>query len=202
MPGHADTATPSVALDVDPSVAPAKPAAQHGLPDQAGLLAGAASQDGGGDEAADSSLEGIEMSDRNVVAAARQPAKRDLTLEIWKGTIMPIMAVEHVNFVWAHLFLPPNQMMGYGESWDRSLKPIVPAEMTLLGVTSWGFRSVCASPVITGFTFLMGIGIQLLMDSRQRQQVPPLEATQWQIDGCFSQLPYTCYQNRVASVGD
>ena len=29
-----------------------------------------------------------------------------------------------------------------------------------------------------------------------------LEATQEQIDGCFSQLPYTCHQNRVASVGD
>ena len=29
-----------------------------------------------------------------------------------------------------------------------------------------------------------------------------LEATQGQIDGFFSQLPYTCHQNRVASVGD
>jgi len=29
-----------------------------------------------------------------------------------------------------------------------------------------------------------------------------LEATQWQIDGFFSQLPCKCHQNRVASVGD
>ena len=29
-----------------------------------------------------------------------------------------------------------------------------------------------------------------------------LEATQGQIDGCISQLPYNCHQNRVASVGD
>ena len=28
-----------------------------------------------------------------------------------------------------------------------------------------------------------------------------LEATQGQIDGVFSQLPYKCHQNRVASVG-
>jgi len=31
---------------------------------------------------------------------------------------------------------------------------------------------------------------------------PTLQATQGQIDGFFSQLPYTCHQNRVASVGD
>ena len=29
-----------------------------------------------------------------------------------------------------------------------------------------------------------------------------LESTQVQIDGFFSQLPYKCHQNRVASVGD
>jgi len=29
-----------------------------------------------------------------------------------------------------------------------------------------------------------------------------LEATQWQIDGFFSQLPYKCYLEEVASVGD
>ena len=29
-----------------------------------------------------------------------------------------------------------------------------------------------------------------------------LEATQGQIDGFFSQLPYKCHQNRVASGGD
>ena len=28
-----------------------------------------------------------------------------------------------------------------------------------------------------------------------------LEATQGQVDGFFSQLPYKCHQNRVASVG-
>ena len=32
--------------------------------------------------------------------------------------------------------------------------------------------------------------------------VPTLEATQGQLDGLFSQFPYTCHQNRVASVGD
>ena len=56
---------------------------------------------------------------------------------------------------------------------------------------------------------------------RQRARVPPekmvrrtcetfqtlqfpstLEATQRQIDGCFSQLSYKCNQNRVESVGD
>ena len=31
---------------------------------------------------------------------------------------------------------------------------------------------------------------------------PALEATQGQIDGFFSQLPYKCYQNQVAYVGD
>jgi len=31
---------------------------------------------------------------------------------------------------------------------------------------------------------------------------PALEATQGQIDGLFSQLPYKCHQNQVASVGD
>ena len=114
------SATPSLALDVEPSVALAKPAAQHGLPDKAGLLAGAASQNGAGDGAADSSLVGIEMSDRNAVAAVKvvAPTKRDLTLEIWKGIIMTIMAVEHGNFFWAYLFQPPNQMISYGESWE------------------------------------------------------------------------------------
>ena len=29
-----------------------------------------------------------------------------------------------------------------------------------------------------------------------------LEATQGEMDGFFSQLPYKCHQNRVASVGD
>ena len=29
-----------------------------------------------------------------------------------------------------------------------------------------------------------------------------LEATQGQMDGFFSQLPYRCHQNRVASVGN
>ena len=29
-----------------------------------------------------------------------------------------------------------------------------------------------------------------------------LEATQGQMDDCFSQLPYTYHQNRVPSVGD
>ena len=31
---------------------------------------------------------------------------------------------------------------------------------------------------------------------------PPLETPQGQFDGFFSQLPYKCYQNRVASAGD
>ena len=31
-------------------------------------------------------------------------------------------------------------------------------------------------------------------------RVTALETTQGQIDGFFSQLPYKCYQNRVASV--
>jgi len=31
--------------------------------------------------------------------------------------------------------------------------------------------------------------------------LPALEATQGQMDGFFSQLPYKCHQNRVAYVG-
>jgi len=31
---------------------------------------------------------------------------------------------------------------------------------------------------------------------------PALKATQGQMDGFFSSLPYKCHQNRVASVGD
>ena len=31
---------------------------------------------------------------------------------------------------------------------------------------------------------------------------PTLESTQGQFDGFFSQLPYKCFQNQVASVGD
>ena len=34
------------------------------------------------------------------------------------------------------------------------------------------------------------------------EEAATLEATQVQIDGFFSQLPYKCHQNRVASVGD
>ena len=34
------------------------------------------------------------------------------------------------------------------------------------------------------------------------ENAPALEATQGQLDGFFSQLPYKCHQNRVASVGD
>ena len=37
---------------------------------------------------------------------------------------------------------------------------------------------------------------------RGRGSQATLEATQGQIDGFFSQLPYKCHQNRVASVGD
>ena len=33
-------------------------------------------------------------------------------------------------------------------------------------------------------------------------EITALEATQGQIDCFFSQLPYKCHQNRVASVGD
>ena len=35
-----------------------------------------------------------------------------------------------------------------------------------------------------------------------RAPTPPLEATEGQIDGFFSQLPYKCHPHRVASVGD
>lgn len=83
---------------------------------------------------------------------------------------MVIMVVEHVNMLWSIMFLPSNQRMGYGEDWNRSLEQIVPAEMTLIGAFSFVIRSVLSSSVITGFTFLMGVGIQLLMHSRQRQK--------------------------------
>ena len=36
----------------------------------------------------------------------------------------------------------------------------------------------------------------------QMTPLPTLEATQGQFEGFFSQLPYKCHQNRVASVGD
>ena len=35
---------------------------------------------------------------------------------------------------------------------------------------------------------------------RESSHGPTLEVTQGQIDGFFSQHPYTCHQNRVASV--
>jgi len=37
---------------------------------------------------------------------------------------------------------------------------------------------------------------------KNREHPPALEATQGQMDGFFSQPPYKCHQNRVASVGD
>ncbi|KAJ1481535.1 hypothetical protein T484DRAFT_1899265 [Baffinella frigidus] len=147
------------------------------LPDKAGLLAGAANHGWVGDEGADASLEGIPMRDRSVVAAAQRmrstsmrsepPPKRDLTLEMWKGTIMVVMALEHVNMMWNFFFLPDNLRMGYNENWTRPLKPIVPVDLTFLGVFSFVIRSVVAPTVITGFTFLLGVGIQLLIHSRQ-----------------------------------
>ena len=39
-------------------------------------------------------------------------------------------------------------------------------------------------------------------DSIVRAAQATLEATQGQIDVCFSQLPYKCHQNQVAFVGD
>ena len=38
-------------------------------------------------------------------------------------------------------------------------------------------------------------------NARLGASLPTLEATQGQIDGVCSQLPYKCHQNRVASVG-
>ena len=81
MPGHADTS--SLALELEPG-----PSAHCGLSDIGGLLTGAASQDGVGDEGVNASLEGIPMKDRSVVAAAQleggrnAPTKRDLTLDM------------------------------------------------------------------------------------------------------------------------
>jgi len=91
MPGHADTS--GVALDLEPGPADngrllAGAASQDGVGDEGG----AASQDGVGDEGADASLEGIPMKDRSVVAPGlptaqegrKAPTQRDLTLELWK----------------------------------------------------------------------------------------------------------------------
>ena len=131
------------------------------LPDKAGLLACAANQ--GGDEGVDASLEGIPMTNRVATAqGARRvsvrggpPPNRDLTLEMWKGTIMVLMALEHVNMVWYFGFLPATQRVGYNENWKRPLQPIVPPEMTVLGALSFVIRAVVASTVITGFAFLL-----------------------------------------------
>ena len=41
-----------------------------------------------------------------------------------------------------------------------------------------------------------------LRDATTELTGPALESTQGQMDGFFSQHPYKCYQNRVASVGD
>jgi len=41
-----------------------------------------------------------------------------------------------------------------------------------------------------------------LVLSAHPSALPALEATQEQLHGVFSQLPYKCHQNRVASVGD
>ena len=42
----------------------------------------------------------------------------------------------------------------------------------------------------------------LVLSLRSREGRSALEATQGQMDGFLSQLPYKCHQNRVASVGD
>ena len=45
-----------------------------------------------------------------------------------------------------------------------------------------------------------GEGVGLLTGSAARS-VPALRATQGQIDGSFSQLPFKCHQNRLALCG-
>jgi len=44
--------------------------------------------------------------------------------------------------------------------------------------------------------------LQFVWDEVHFRADPALETTQGQMDGFFSQLPYKCHQNRVASVGD
>jgi len=86
----------------DPAVTSATP---HGaeLPDNAGLLAGAANHGWVGDEGRDASLEGIPMTDRSVVLSGHvtrkmsmrgdPPPQRDLTLEMWKVRPAPFFCV-------------------------------------------------------------------------------------------------------------
>ena len=49
---------------------------------------------------------------------------------------------------------------------------------------------------------MFGLGNTMSESEQFETQVTTLEATQGHIDGFFSQLPYKCHQNRVASLGD
>ena len=48
---------------------------------------------------------------------------------------------------------------------------------------------------------VLDVTLQGLQLERSASALPTLEATQGQIDGFFSQIPYNCHQSRVASVG-
>jgi len=84
-----------------------------------------------------------------------------------RGIIMMVMALDHVNL--AMLRQPI-----IGESWLRVHRPIVVVEMTSLQVLCFVIRTVVSFPVMPGFAFLMGIGIQLLMHARHRQKWSPM----------------------------
>jgi hypothetical protein len=47
-----------------------------------------------------------------------------------------------------------------------------------------------------------GVGSPVGASGRETPVAAALEATQGQIDGCLSQLPYKCHLEEVASVGD
>jgi len=49
---------------------------------------------------------------------------------------------------------------------------------------------------------LLHLQLAALATALRRSTTPALEATQGQMDGFFSQLPYKCYLEEVASVGD
>ena len=106
------------------------------------------------------------------VSAAESSAHRkhrDRTVDVWRGITMVLMALDHVNISMLIIRLPPDQRFAFGETWLRQHEPIVAPHVTFLSALSFIIRSIVSFPVMPAFAFLMGVGMQLLVHSRQRQ---------------------------------
>ena len=109
---------------------------------------------------------GVQLMKTADLPQGQAKTKRDLTVDMWRGIIMMVMALDHVNVsMLARYFV-----VGMGESWLRAYDPVVPGPMTWLGALTFIIRSVVSFPVMPGFAFLMGVGIQLLTHARTRQK--------------------------------